>query len=53
MIERQGRANIIIWDGDPINYRSYVEYTILDGGIVYDKTVFSFFKNIPRPKRLY
>jgi imidazolonepropionase-like amidohydrolase len=52
-IEPGKDADIIICDGNPLDYRSYVEYTILDGEIVYEKAASSFFKNIPRPKRLF
>jgi imidazolonepropionase-like amidohydrolase len=52
-IEPGKDADIIVCDGNPLDYRSYVEYTILDGEIVYDKTDSSFFKNIPRAKRLF
>lgn len=52
-IEPGKDADIIICDGNPLDYRSYVEYTILDGEIVYDKTASSLFKLIPQPKRLF
>ena len=52
-IEPGKDADIVIWDGDPLDYRSYVEYTVLDGDIVYDKSTSPLFRHIPRPKKLF
>ncbi len=52
-IEEGKDADIIILDGNPFDYRTYVDYTILDGKVLYDKSKSSFFKYIPKPKKIY
>jgi imidazolonepropionase-like amidohydrolase len=52
-IEEGKDADIIILDGHPFDYRTYVDYTILNGEIAYDKTESSFFKHIPKPKKIF
>jgi imidazolonepropionase-like amidohydrolase len=46
-------ADIIILDGNPFDYRSYVDYTIINGKLLYDKSKSSLFKKIPKPKRVF
>lgn len=46
-------ADIIILDGNPFDYRTYVEYTILNGQVLYDKSKSTFFRKIPKPKRMF
>jgi len=46
-------ADIIILDGNPFDYRTYIDYTILNGQILYDKSKSTFFRKIPKPKRMF
>jgi hypothetical protein len=52
-IEEGKDADIIILDGNPFDYRTYVDYTIINGEILYDKSKSTFFENIPKPKRIF
>jgi imidazolonepropionase-like amidohydrolase len=52
-IEEGKDADIIILDGNPFDYRTYVDYTLINGKILYDKSKSSFFKYIPKPKRIF
>jgi hypothetical protein len=52
-IEEGKDADIIILDGNPFDYRTYVEYTLVNGKILYDKSQSSFFKYIPKPKKIF
>ncbi len=52
-IEEGKDADIIILDGNPFDYRTYVDYTIINGKILYDKSKSFFFKHIPRPKKIF
>ncbi len=52
-IEEGKDADIIILDGNPFDYRTYVDYTILNGRVLYDKSQSSFFKHIPKSKKIY
>jgi imidazolonepropionase-like amidohydrolase len=52
-IEEGKDADIIILEGNPFDYRTYVDYTILNGKVLYDKSKSSFFKHIPKPKKIY
>ena len=52
-IEEGKDADIIILDGNPFDYRTYVDYTIINGEILYDKSQSTFFENIPKPKRIF
>lgn len=52
-LEEGKDADIIILDGNPFDYRTYVEFTILNGKLLYDKSKSSFFKNVPKPKRMF
>ncbi len=52
-IEEGKDADIIILDGNPFDYRTYVDYTLINGEILYDKSKSSFFKHILKPKRLF
>jgi hypothetical protein len=52
-IEEGKDADIIILDGNPFDYRTYVDYTLINGKILYDKSESSFFKYIPKPKRIF
>ena len=52
-LEEGKDADIIILDGNPFDYRTYVDYTIINGKILYDKSKSSFFKKIPKPKRIF
>jgi hypothetical protein len=46
-------ADIIVLDGNPFDYRTYVEYTIVNGEILYDKAKSPLYKKIPKPKLLF
>lgn len=46
-------ADIIILDGNPFDYRTYVDYTIVNGKLLYDKSKSSLYKKIPKPKRMF
>ena len=52
-IEEGKDADIIILDGNPFDYRTYVEYTLINGEILYDKSKSSLFKYIPKPKKIF
>lgn len=52
-IEEGKDADIIILDGNPFDYRTYVDYTLINGKIMYDKSKSSFFKYIPKPKKIF
>lgn len=52
-IEEGKDADIIILDGNPFDYRTYVDYTIINGEVLYDESKSSFFKKIPKPKRIF
>jgi imidazolonepropionase-like amidohydrolase len=52
-IEEGKDADIIILDGNPFDYRTYVDYTLINGNIAYDKSKSTFFKYIPKPKRIF
>ena len=52
-IEQGKDADIIILDGNPFDYRTYVDYTLINGKILYDKSKSSFFKYIPKPKKIF
>jgi len=46
-------ADIIILDGNPLDYRTYVEYTIVNGEILYSKKDFRIFQKISKPEKLF
>ena len=46
-------ADIIILDGNPLDYKTYVEYTIVNGEILYSKKDFRIFQRIPKPKKFF
>ncbi len=52
-IEEGKDADIIILDGNPFDYRTYVDYTLINGEILYDKRESPFFRYIPKPKKLF
>ncbi|UCE41222.1 MAG: amidohydrolase family protein [Candidatus Aminicenantes bacterium] len=52
-IEEGKDADIIILDGNPFDYRTYVDYTLINGKILYDKSKSSLFKYIPKPKKIF
>jgi imidazolonepropionase-like amidohydrolase len=52
-LEEGKDADIIVLDGDPLDYRTYVDYTILNGKILYDKSKSVLYKRIPKPKRIF
>jgi imidazolonepropionase-like amidohydrolase len=52
-LEEGKDADIIILDGNPFDYRNYIEYTIINGRILYDKNKSPLFKKIPKPKRMF
>lgn len=44
-------ADLIVTDGDLLHYQTFVQYTVIDGQIVYDKQQELFFSHIrPRPE---
>jgi imidazolonepropionase-like amidohydrolase len=52
-IEEGKDADIIILDGNPFDYRTYVDYTLINGEILYDKSKSTLFKYIPKPKKIF
>lgn len=52
-LEEGKDADIIILDGNPLDYRTYVDFTIVNGRILYDKSQSNLFKKIPKPKRMF
>ena len=52
-LEEGKDADIIILDGNPLDYRTYVDYTIVNGRVLYDKSQSNLFKKIPKPKRMF
>jgi hypothetical protein len=52
-LEEGKDADIIILDGNPLDYRTYVNCTIVNGCVLYDKSQSNLFKKIPKPKRMF
>ncbi len=52
-LEEGKDADIIILDGNPLDYRTYVDYTIMNGKVFYDKSKSSLYKKIPKPKKMF
>ena len=49
-LQRGKDADLIVTDGDVLHYQTFVQYTVIDGQIVYDKEKELFFAHIrPRP----
>lgn len=49
-LEKGKDADLIVTDGDILHYQTFVQYTVVDGEIVYDKEQELFFAHIrPRP----
>ena len=49
-LEKGKDCDVILTDGDVMHYQSLVQYTVVEGKIVYDKTQELFFAHIrPRP----
>ena len=51
-IEEGKDADIIILDGNPFDYNTYVEFTIINGKVLYNKSKSPLFQKIPKSKRL-
>jgi imidazolonepropionase-like amidohydrolase len=47
-LEEGKDADILILDGDPLDYRTFVEKTFINGKLLYDKDKSSFFTHIKR-----
>jgi len=47
-LEEGKDADILILDGDPLDYRTFVEKTFVNGKLLYDKDKSSFFAHIKR-----
>ena len=41
-------ADVLILDGEPLHYRSFVETALVNGRIVYEKTKQPFYRHIKR-----
>jgi hypothetical protein len=52
-LEEGKDADIIILDGNPLDYRTYVDTTIVNGKVLYDKSKSALYKKIPKPKRMF
>jgi imidazolonepropionase-like amidohydrolase len=52
-LEEGKDADIIILDGNPLDYRTYVDYTIMNGKVLYDKSKSTLYKKIPKPKKMF
>ena len=52
-LEEGKDADIIILDGNPLDYRTYVDYTIINGKVLYDKSQSALYKRILKPKRMF
>jgi hypothetical protein len=52
-LEEGKDADIIILDGNPLDYRTYVDFTIVNGRVLYDKSQSTLFQKIPKPKRMF
>lgn len=52
-LEEGKDADIIILDGNPLDYRTYVDFTIVNGRVLYDKSRSTLFQKIPKPKRIF
>ena len=52
-LEEGKDADIIILDGNPLDYRTYVDFTIVNGYVLYDKSRSTLFQKIPKPKRMF
>ena len=51
-IEEGKDADIIILDGNPFDYKTYVEFTLINGKVLYNKSKSPLFQKIPKSKRL-
>lgn len=51
-LEEGKDADIIIMDGDPLDYRTYVETTIVNGRVLYEKSRSPIYKKIPKADKL-
>lgn len=50
-LERGKDADLIVTDGDILHYQTFVQYTVVDGEVVYDKEQELYFAHIrPRPE---
>jgi len=52
-LEEGKDADIIILDGNPLDYRTYVDYTIINGKVLYGKSQSALYKRILKPKRMF
>ena len=52
-LEEGKDADIIILDGNPFDYRTYVDYTIINGKVLYDKGKSPLYQKIRKPKRMF
>jgi len=51
-LERGKDCDAIVTDGDLLHYQTFVQYTVVDGKLVYDKEKELYFAHIrPRPKK--
>jgi hypothetical protein len=51
-LEKGKDCDAIVTDGDPLHYQTFVQYTVVDGKLVYDKEQEIYFAHIrPRPKK--
>lgn len=49
-IEEGKDADLIVLDGDPFDYRTFVDFTFVDGKLLYDKAKSPYFSHIQRKK---
>ncbi len=42
-------ADIVVFQGDPLDFRNMAEVTIVSGHVVYERSKHSFFKHLPDP----
>ena len=45
-LEEGKDADVVILSGDPLDYRSFVEKTFVNGKLLYDKSNITFFRDI-------
>ena len=49
-IEKGKDADLIVLDGDPFDYRTFVDYSFVNGKLYYDKSKERYFSHIKRQK---
>ena len=49
-LEERKDADVIVLDGDPLDYRTYVEFTFVNGKLLYEKSKSPYFQHLKRAR---